>query len=227
MPRTARRKRSRLLLSFVCLLLLLAIATAGYADHRPPDPSESEYLATLERVAVATVRADAYDRDEFGSGWKDPDSNGCDARNDMLARDLTELAFREGTNRCVVVTGRLDDPYTASTIHFVRGNETSTLVQIDHIVPLSWAWGYGAWSWSDEKRERFANDPRNLLAVDGPANASKSDSGPGEWMPPNDVYHCAYVKSFLTVVAAYSLSMPSRDKAAIRRELGQCAPLRD
>src|SRR5699024_2380633 len=71
------------------------------------------------------------------------------------------------------------------TIDFIRGAETSTDVQIDHVVALSDAWQKGAQQLSAEERERFANDPVNLLAVDGPANGQKSDADAATWLPPN------------------------------------------
>ena len=172
-------------------------------------------LAVLDTIPVAADRASGYERDAFGSGWLDTDDNGCDTRNDILARDLRDETFKAGSV-CVVVSGVLDDPYTATVIRFVRGAGTSDEVQIDHIVPLSWAWGYGAGEWTDDRREAFANDPRNLRAVEGSANMSKGDSGPGEWMPANAAFRCDYVVSFVAVVADYELSIPDADRVAIR-----------
>ena len=111
-----------------------------------------------------------YSRDQFGPAWSDVDHNGCDTRNDMLRRDLTAVALRPGTRDCVVLSGVLADPYTATAIDFRRGNATSTAVQIDHVVALSDAWQKGAQQLSPAQRLAFANDPLNLLAVDGPAN---------------------------------------------------------
>ena len=116
-----------------------------------------------------------YNRDLFGSGWVDVDRNGCDTRNDILARDLEPKTFKLGTNNCVVLTGTLADPYSARTINFTRGTETSNAVQIDHVVALSDAWQKGAQSWDGTRRVAFANDPMNLLAVDGPLNMQKGD----------------------------------------------------
>ncbi len=78
-----------------------------------------------------------YSRVEFGPAWADFDRNGCDTRNDILARDLSDEAFKLGTNDCVVATGTLADKYTGATINFVSGPDTGTAVQIDHIVALS------------------------------------------------------------------------------------------
>lgn len=85
-----------------------------------------------------------YDRDQFGQAWADIDRNGCDQRNDVLARDFAGKTFKPGTNDCVVLTGVLADPFTGKTINFVRGQDTSSAVQIDHLIPLSLAHQTGA-----------------------------------------------------------------------------------
>jgi hypothetical protein len=194
---------------------------AAPASALPVDTAE--YLAQLDALDASSAYVDGYERDAFGSGWKDPDGNGCDARNDILARDLTALTFKDGTHDCVVLSGTLDDPYTGTVIAFTRGNDTSTLVQIDHIVPLSWSWSHGAAAWTDEQRLAFANDPANLRAVDGATNGSKSDSGPGEWLPPDATFACGYVESFVTVLATYDLSIDDVDRVAIRGILLGCS----
>jgi hypothetical protein len=163
-----------------------------------------------------------YARDEFGSGWKDPDHNGCDTRNDILNRDLTRTTHRAGTHECMVMTGSLADPYTGTTIAFQRGQSTSTKVQIDHVVALSNAWQTGAQKLSADDRLLLANDPMNLLAVDGPANASKSDGDAATWLPPTKAYRCSYVARQTAVKLKYGLWMTSAEKSAITRVVKSC-----
>lgn len=167
-----------------------------------PSPSEdagptAEPGSALAIAAGLTVKGRApktgYDRDLFGGGWVDTDRNGCDTRNDILARDLTSVTYRPGTRDCVVETGTLADPYSGTLISFVKGNTTSNDVQIDHVVALSDAWQKGAQQWDGDTRIVFANDPLNLLAVDGPLNLQKGDGDTATWLPPNKSYRCAYV----------------------------------
>jgi hypothetical protein len=164
-----------------------------------------------------------YDRDAFGPAWADADGNGCDQRDDVLVRDLARVVFSPTDPGCTVVAGRLDDVYTGRGIDFRRGPRTSAAVQIDHLVPLSWAWRHGAWSWSDERRERLATDLDELQAVDGPANQEKSDQGPGTWLPPDAAYRCLYVTRFAFVVSRYGLSIDDADRSAVDRVLGACS----
>lgn len=176
---------------------------------------------TLHQLAEIPIKGRApktgYERSQFGSGWKDPDRNGCDARNDILRRDLTGIAVKPGTSGCVVTRGVLADPFTGKRIDFVRGQGTSTQVQIDHVVALSDAWQKGAQKMSDEQRVAFANDPLNLLAVDGPSNASKGDADAATWLPPNRSFRCSYVARQTAVKAKHGLSMTKAEFEGIKR----------
>lgn len=162
-----------------------------------------------------------YDRDAFGPAWADVDRNGCDTRNDVLARDLADVAFEAGTHDCVVLTGTLDDPYSGTTIAFERGPDSAD-VQIDHVVALSDAWQKGAQQWDAERRRQFANDPANLLAVDGPTNAAKGDGDAATWLPPSTGYRCAYVVRQVRVKAAYGLWVTAAERDAMDRTLDGC-----
>ncbi|CAQ00806.1 HNH endonuclease family protein [Clavibacter sepedonicus] len=164
-----------------------------------------------------------YDRDAFGPAWADTDGNGCDQRDDVLVRDLARASSSPADPGCTVVAGHLDDVYTGRGIDFTRGPRTSAAVQIDHLVPLSWAWQHGAWSWTDERRERLATDLDELQAVDGPTNQDKSDQGPGTWLPPDAAYRCLYVTRFAFIVSRYGLSIDDADRSAIDRVLQACA----
>ena len=163
-----------------------------------------------------------YSRDQFGQAWADVDRNGCDTRNDMLRRDLTDLALKPDTRDCVVLSGILNDPYTATLINFLRGTSTSPAVQIDHVVALSDAWQKGAQQLTEAQRLSFANDPLNLLAVDGPANQQKSDGDAATWLPPNKSYRCDYVARQISVKSSYGLWVTQAEHDAMARVLADC-----
>lgn len=175
--------------------------------------------AALDKLNTLEVKGRApktgYDRDQFGPAWADVDHNGCDTRNDILRRDLQNVMAKAGTRGCKIASGTLNDPYTAKTINFVRGQNTSDDVQIDHVVALSDAWQKGAQNISAEQREQLANDPSNLLAVDGPTNQSKSDGDAATWLPPNASYRCDYVSKQVDVKAKYGLWVTEAEKKAM------------
>lgn len=180
-------------------------------------------LKQLDQVEVKGRTAKTgYARDRFGKGWKDPDRNGCDARNDVLARDLHEVKFKPGSAQCTVLSGIFSDPYTGEQIDFVRGPSTSAAVQIDHVVALSDSWQKGAQLWSSEKRLQFANDPLNLLSSDGPTNAAKGDKDAATWLPPNKGFRCDYVARQTEVKAKYGVWMTPAEHQAIKRILERC-----
>ena len=195
---------------------------SGQALSSLPDSEAARQLRELTvRESVDDPAAPAYDREAFGQRWADTDHNGCDTRNDVLDRDLSDKTVAD--NGCQVLAGVLDDPYTGNRIGFQRGKDTSSAVQIDHIVPLHYAYVNGAWQWDAQKRLAFANDMDNLLAVDGPANQAKGDRGPASWMPGNAAYHCEYAQRFVSVASDYGLGVPEQDKAALRDALASCA----
>jgi hypothetical protein len=181
----------------------------------------SKALVLLGTLAVkGRAPKTGYDRNLFGAAWTDTDRNGCDTRNDILARDLSGETFKAGTKDCVVMTGALADPYTGATINFSKANANA--IHIDHVVALSDAWQKGAQQWEPVKRLAFANDPLNLLAVDGPANGSKSDSDAATWLPPNKGYRCSMVARQVAVKAKYGAWVTDAEREAIARVLAAC-----
>ncbi|EWT03313.1 hypothetical protein N865_19020 [Intrasporangium oryzae NRRL B-24470] len=200
--------------------------TSGPPTTAPSGASPGTAGSALATVATLTVKGRApqtgYERDRFGQAWLDTDHNGCDTRNDVLRRDLAHVEVRAGTHGCVVLRGTLKDPYTGRTIEFVRGASTSAAVQIDHVVALSDAWQKGAQGLSDATRAALANDPLNLLAVDGPTNQAKGDGDTATWLPPAKGYRCAYVARQVAVKAKYHLWVTAAERDAMRRVLATC-----
>jgi hypothetical protein len=201
-------------------------AAGGGATEVAPPPVVAPQGSALAALALLAVKGRApttgYDREQYGAGWVDTDRNGCDTRNDVLARDLTAEQFQPGTRDCVVASGVLVDPYSGATILFQRGQGTSELVQIDHVVSLSNSWQTGAQGWDADRRAAFANDPLNLLAVDGSLNNQKRDGDTATWLPPDRGYRCAYVARQVAVKAAYGLWTTQAEHDAMATVLATC-----
>ncbi len=177
-------------------------------------------LDTLE-VKGRAPKTD-YSRKQFGKAWTDTDHNGCDTRNDVLGRDFTNITFKAGTHDCKVTKGDLTDPYTGKEIHFKSGKKTSQAVQIDHVVSLSDAWQTGAQQLSKKTRTELANDPLNLLAVDGPTNSKKSDGDAATWLPSNKSFRCDYVARQIAAKSTYHLWVTEAEKSAMSGVLKSC-----
>ena len=186
--------------------------------------------AILEQMPVkGRAPKTGYARNQFGPQWSDIDRNGCDTRNDILKRDLIAIVFREKTRDCVVERGILKDPYSGQTIDFLRGEKTSALVQIDHVVALSNAWQTGIFQSTLKVRTNFANDPLNLMAVKGSLNSQKGDSDAATWLPPNKAFRCEYVTRQIQVKAKYGLWVTKAEKEAMNRILqsAECVQMQE
>ncbi|XKH58330.1 DUF1524 domain-containing protein (plasmid) [Citricoccus nitrophenolicus] len=190
-------------------------------------PSTTPSTAGSAREALDTLAVKGrapktgYDRELFGQAWEDVDRNGCDTRNDILNRDLEVSSHKPGTSGCVVLTGTLNDPFTGTAIDFERGPNSAD-VQIDHLVALSDSWQKGAQSLSPAERVALANDPINLLAVDGPSNSSKGDGDAATWLPPQKSFRCDYVARQVAVKAKYELWVTQAEHDAIANILDTC-----
>lgn len=236
-PRKRNNIKGRAVASGALTTLVgLVVAVAYFLIDVPdaPAPGSGGSVSAAERAMLEglDIRGRApmtgYDRDLFGSAWADDVSvefghNGCDTRNDILRRDLTDLQIRPGTRDCLVEKGTLRDPFSAETINFVRGQATSSQVQIDHLVPLADAWQKGAQQWDEQTRKDFANDPDNLLAVKGSLNSQKGASDAATWLPPNLDFRCDYAKSIITVKNRYGIWVTQAESDALAVQLDTCS----
>lgn len=154
--------------------------------------------------------SNAYSRAEFGHGWADVDGDCQNSRHEaLIAQSTAPVRYKSG-KQCQVSAGRWLSPFTGAVIHNPRK------IDIDHVVPLKWAWANGAYTWSKEKRERFANDPANLLSVEASLNRQKGAKGLDEWLPPAN--QCQYVLRFLRIAKTYQLTTPNHYKQ-IRKQV--------
>jgi len=193
-------------------------------DSQSQQPELASGSGEIAREALAALSTKGrapktgYKRSQFGDGWAK--AGGCDTRNVILRRDLTNAVL--GDDNCKVQAGALSDPYTGQRIAFKRGANSSGAVQIDHVVALSNAWQTGAQQLSSEQRISLANDPLELLAVDGPANQQKGDGDAATWLPSNKPFRCQYIARQIAVKKKYSLWVTPPERTAMERILASC-----
>ncbi|NEG70467.1 HNH endonuclease family protein [Bifidobacterium choloepi] len=229
-----RRRRRNRLGERIVALIVAAVLLGVTAGTWLPKVSTTVARVTGQYAATGTAAetlqklvvdddpdASGYSRDVFGYRTTDDDGNGCDVRDDVLARDLTDVAYKSGST-CVVQSGVLDDPYTGADIRFTRGQATSSAVQIDHVVALQNAWQSGARDWDSAKLVEYGNDMYNLLAVDGTANQEKGSASAAYWLPTNGDFRCEYVALQIGVKDKYSLTVTSAEKDAMLSVLHGC-----
>lgn len=218
------QQRRRRIIAVIVLLAALAawiVQTIPQPATPPRQRSGNGELASaaLEMLPMkGRAPKTGYKRAQFGDGWAK--LGNCDTRNLILQRDLKNVVLED--DKCKVRTGALNDPYTGKAIAFARGASTSAAVQIDHVVALSNAWQTGAQQLSAERRVQLANDPLELLAVDGPANQQKGDGDAATWLPSNKPFRCQYIARQIAVKRKYALWVTEPEKAAMARVLSSC-----
>lgn len=226
------QRRRRIVLVAVILMSTLGWIVVKEWPNLPLIPPDSQSQQSGSNSDSGEVARDAlaalptkgrapktgYKRSQFGDGWAK--AGGCDTRNVILRRDLVNAVL--GDDNCKVQAGALSDPYTGQRIAFKRGANSSGAVQIDHVVALSNAWQTGAQQLSSEQRISLANDPLELLAVDGPANQQKGDGDAATWLPSNKPFRCQYIARQIAVKKKYSLWVTPPERTAMERILANC-----
>ena len=207
------------------MLLAALVAWIVQTVPQPVAPTQQQSgngelaSAALEMLPVkGRAPKTGFKRAKLGYVWAK--LGNCDSRYLILQRDLKDTILED--DKCKVRTGALNDPYTGKDIAFTRGASTSAAVQIDHVVALSNAWQTGAQQLSTERRMQLANDPLELLAVDGPANQQKGDGDAATWLPSNKPFRCQYIARQIAVKRKYALWVTEPEKAAMARVLSSC-----
>lgn len=206
--------------------------TAPSAPAPTLPATKNKYQVALDDANALVVKGRAaktgYTRAKFGKAWTDDvdvalGRNGCDTRNDILARDLISVVYSDSKN-CKVATGVLVyEPYTgASNVQFVAGGDYANQLDNEHIVALGDAWQKGAQQWSTAKRAQFANDPINLMMVDPSSNRAKGDKDAATWLPPNKSFRCDYIVMQVNVKTAYGVWVTKAEQSAMVDILEKC-----
>ena len=175
-----------------------------------------DFLGGL-RVSDTTPQAD-YDRDDWGSGWSDEDSDCINTRHEVLILESLIDAEMDSSG-CKVIGGQWFDAFTGTYV-----NDPGSL-DIDHFVPLANAHASGGWAWSAaDKRDYYNNlaDPQHLIAVTASANRSKGSRGPDEWKPPDSSYWCQYAYSWADIKARWALTVTNSEMNALAAMLAGC-----
>lgn len=228
-----RRMVGTLLAAVVAAVVFWA---SGQTEEQGPVSAPGEVAVSEQSADVAALLDEIPTRPETGhrtydrEEWRhwitvtgDPrwrawvgDRTGCNTREAVLIRDGWKVRTGEG---CRITDG------TWRTSYDNRRHTSPESIDIDHLVPLAEAHQSGAANWPAEKKERFANDPRNVLAASGTLNRAKGDKDLAEWLPERN--RCTYVSEWVSIKKEYGLAMDAREKDTARRILSSPACWKD
>ncbi|MEV0822934.1 HNH endonuclease family protein [Nonomuraea rubra] len=169
-------------------------------------------LAKLKVARALSIRG--YSRKRFQSA-KGQHKTRCSTREKVLARDGRKVRRNAS---CHPVKGSWYSPYDGKVL------KSEKYVDVDHVVPLSYAWRSGAKRWSAAKRRAFATDLRRpeLITVSHSANIAKGGQGPQSWRPQRRAHWCRYATSWITVKHHYRLFVTRAERTALLNMLRTC-----
>ena len=201
------------------LTTLLPTSTRAPATLAP-EPTRTPIETTTLIITVAEIPAGIpeYDRGEW-KHWTDADGDCQDARQEVLIAESLEPVTYEDDRQCRVEWGR----WWATYLEHHLGNPGH--IDVDHHVPLMNAHLSGAWAWSPEEKERYANfltDPAHLVAISARHNRSKGARGPEEWAPPDNSLWCGYALDWTEIKHRWGLTMTPVESAIVMDMLGTC-----
>jgi hypothetical protein len=187
----------------------------GTAAAPAPSAATSRGAVSAPTASPPPGKSLSYSRDAFGSGWTDPDHNGCDARQDAIRAATTN---RTTAGPCKITRADIRDRYTGRT--YPGANPSA--FDIDHVVALHDAWNSGAYTWTRARRIAFANDPADLVLTGASLNRSKGDQDPSEWAPASHDGACFYARTYRAIKLRWRLHTTAAQRSAIRRTLATC-----
>lgn len=197
-------------------LALLPLAASFLLAPAPAYAAPTPLTEAIEALTVAEESREGYDRSLFPH-WVDADRNGCNTRAEVLLEEA--VTAPEVGERCRLSGGEWYSYYDDRTFTDARG------LDIDHMVPLAEAWDSGASQWSTQRRQAYANDldePVALVAVSAASNRSKADKDPAQWLPPAADAHCRYVTEWTTVKTRWGLTVDEAERAALDSVAENC-----
>ncbi|MFE6985785.1 HNH endonuclease family protein [Streptomyces griseus] len=163
----------------------------------------------IKTIPVAEEKRAGYERDSF-KHWVDEDGDGCPTRQEVLIAEAV-TAPEQGA-RCTLSGGSWLSYYDEAEVTDAKR------LDIDHMVPLAEAWDSGAYDWTPERREAYANDlsaDRSLVAVTAKTNRSKADRDPSQWMPPATSATCTYLVDWTATKLRWRLAADEAEQAAL------------
>jgi hypothetical protein len=197
----------------------VALVTTARAEAESRRPSEAQAGALARRMltqlkVARPLSIRGYSRKRFQPRWAHHKGR-CSVREVVLARDGRRVRRDVA---CHPVRGVWYSAYDGKVL------KSEKLVDVDHVVPLAYAWRSGASRWSQARRRAFANDliRPELITVSHSANIAKGGQGPQSWRPQRRRHWCRYATSWITVKHHYRLFVTRQERTALFNMLRTC-----
>lgn len=202
-------------------------SSSGSASHQASAANISKAKSEVDSLKTGGASV-AYDRSEW-KHWIAAGSSCWNVREEVLSRDAVSGSVvyldksgketKSKSQACSIKSGKWEEPYTGKTVTDPKK------LDIDHMIPLSYAAQHGGQAWSASKKESYANYLNNsyhLVASDAGANRTKGDKGPSQWMPSNKAYQCTYATNWVLIATQWNLSVDPADQKKLKSVLASC-----
>ena len=224
-------RRKPILTGVIIAGMLLAAAPMAQAD-------ESDLAVdVLDTLTVTDTQADVpgYDNNQSSGSFRFPEDVDDDAYGSKA--DMWDVIYMRDFDPATIKSDDGDvsygvlrnDPYSGRDVTYEKGGASD--IDIEHVVARSEAWDSGASEWTQERRDAFANDPLEILAVSSGGNRAHGEKDAAGWLPSvgvkstgvnNPAYDCLYVARQIAVKDKYDLSVDKAEKNAMSDVLATC-----
>lgn len=164
--------------------------------------SNNEVADLLSHITIDDANDVEYNRDDYTSSYQSYEYNGEKYHSIRNYSFFASIWYDDDAEI-------YNDPYDNDEFSC---DEYKSL-DFDHIIPLAYVNKHGGYKWSEEDKKAFADDPTIGVDVCAHSNRSKSDSGPAEWLPEENVDDYCY--SWLVIAAKYDISISQEDMNVI------------
>lgn len=159
--------------------------------------TKEDLLKLVSEIRVSThENTEKYNRDD----WEKP------AKKFILdGEKVSRVKYDTYTSQYLISKDPFvyKDPYTDKEITDIK------MLDFDHIVPLLYLHKYTEVNWTNEQKNKFAQDENVGVSVLNKENRSKGSKGPSEWLP--KVNQGDYCYSWLLIAHEYGLALRQQD----------------
>jgi hypothetical protein len=185
------------------------------ANGKPNKISQSQVHTNEVSLTKVTSGTPSTNAKYAPAQWQHWLGSPCDVGDQVLINQGKKIKLSP-QNKCDILSGSWVSPYDGKKITNPSG------VSIDSIVPIQYAVKNGGNSWTAAKKQQFANDSSQLVAVSNQSYRAKDFRFPDQWMPSNHSYDCEYSIIWTKVLQKYKLGINASNMKVLTNGLKSC-----